>query len=92
MGEDIAILAQDITERKAAEKTSEENVFRFQSLFNENVLPVQPFTKFLMTDNMGRITLSRISTGPPLKQREKKKQRCWEKACMIFGPKLTNMD
>ena len=35
MGEDIAILAQDITERKAAEKTSEENVFRFQSLFNE---------------------------------------------------------
>jgi diguanylate cyclase (GGDEF)-like protein/PAS domain S-box-containing protein len=35
MGEDIAILAQDITDRKAAEKTSEENVFRFQSLFNE---------------------------------------------------------
>ena len=35
MGEDIAILTQDITERKAAEKTSEENVFRFQSLFNE---------------------------------------------------------
>ncbi len=35
MGEDIAILAQDTTDRKAAEKTSEENVFRFQSLFNE---------------------------------------------------------
>ena len=27
--------AQDITERKKAEKTSKENVFRFQSLFNE---------------------------------------------------------
>ena len=35
MGEDIAIHTQDITERKEAEKTSKENVFRFQSLFNE---------------------------------------------------------
>lgn len=35
MGEDIAILSQDITERKLAEKVSKENAFRFQSLFNE---------------------------------------------------------
>ena len=35
MGEEIAIHTQDITERKEAEKTSKENVFRFQSLFNE---------------------------------------------------------
>lgn len=35
MGEEIAIHTQNITERKEAEKTSKENIFRFQSLFNE---------------------------------------------------------
>jgi len=35
MGEDIAILSQNVTERKLAEKVSNENAFRFQSLFNE---------------------------------------------------------
>jgi len=35
MGEDITILAQNITERILAKKESEENTFRFLSLFNE---------------------------------------------------------
>ncbi|MDZ7836910.1 MAG: PAS domain S-box protein [Actinomycetota bacterium] len=35
MGEDIAILSQDITDRKLAEEISEVNAYKFKSLFDE---------------------------------------------------------
>ncbi len=87
MGEEIAIHTQDITERKAAEKTSEENVFRFQSLFNEMSAGAAIY-KVLNDGQYGRDYIIQDFNKAALKAEGKEKEEVLGKSLYDLRPKI----
>lgn len=87
MGEEIAIHTQDITERKAAEKTSEENVFRFQSLFNEMSAGAVIY-KVLNDGQYGRDYIIQDFNKAALKAEGKEKEEVLGKSLYDLRPKI----
>lgn len=87
MGEEIAIHTQDITGSKEAEKTSEENFFRFQSLFNEMSAGAAIY-KVINDGQYGKDYIIRDFNKAALKAEGKEKEEVLGKSLYDLRPKI----
>jgi diguanylate cyclase (GGDEF)-like protein/PAS domain S-box-containing protein len=87
MGEDIAILAQDITEQILAKKESEENAFRFLSLFNEMSAGAAIY-KVLNDGEFGKDYIIRDFNKAALKAESKSKEEVIGKSLYDLRPNI----